>query len=75
MFTLATLSVPGHEEFLVTGAFAQGQLHNPLSKKMQGAVPKTRDEHKYKVEKYLRQIEGEKRMEANLKVVANAYIK
>nr|KAJ0192956.1 hypothetical protein LSAT_V11C800394640 [Lactuca sativa] len=33
-FTLATLNVPGHEEFLVTGAFAQGLLPGPLSKKM-----------------------------------------
>ena len=56
-----TLSVPGHEEFLVTGAFAQGLLPGPLSRKLQGTMPKSRDELKYRVEKYLRQIEGEKR--------------
>ena len=38
-FTLATLNVPGHEEFLVTGTFAQGLLPDPVSKKMQGTIP------------------------------------
>lgn len=38
-------------------------------------VPQSRDKLKYKVEKYLQQIEGEEGKEANLKVVANAYIK
>lgn len=33
-FTLATLSVPGHKEFLVTDAFTEGMLPEPLSKKM-----------------------------------------
>nr|KAJ0198296.1 hypothetical protein LSAT_V11C700382210 [Lactuca sativa] len=37
-FMLATLNVSGHEEFLVTGAFAQGLLLGPLSKKMQGTI-------------------------------------
>nr|KAJ0211899.1 hypothetical protein LSAT_V11C400157740 [Lactuca sativa] len=74
-FTLATLNVPGHEEFLVTGTFAQGLLSGPLSKKMQGTVPKSRDELKFRVEKYMRQIEGEERKEANIKVIANAYAK
>lgn len=42
---------------------------------MQGTIPQSRDKLKYKVEKYLRKIEGEERKEANLKSVANAYIK
>lgn len=53
-FTLTMLSIPGHEEFLVTGTFAQGLYPDPLSKKIQGTVPKTRDKLKYKVAKYLR---------------------
>ena len=44
-FTLTTLSVPGHEEFLVTGAFAQGLLPSPLSRKMQGTVSISRDKN------------------------------
>nr|KAJ0185445.1 hypothetical protein LSAT_V11C900463730 [Lactuca sativa] len=59
-FTHATLSVP------VTGAFAQGLL--PGLRKMQGTMPKSRDEIKYR-------IEGEEHKQANLKVVANAYLK
>ncbi|KAL7602771.1 hypothetical protein Lser_V15G16809 [Lactuca serriola] len=74
-FTLVTLSVPGHEVFLVTCAFTKGLLPGPLSRKMQGTVPKSRDELKYRVEKYPKKIEGEERKEANLKVVANAYLK
>lgn len=74
-FTSATLNVPGHEEFLVNGAFAYGPLHDPLSKKMQGMAPQSIDELKYSVKKYLWQIKGEEWKEANLKVVANAYIK
>lgn len=58
--------VPGNEEFLVTGAFTQGLLPCPLSKKMLAMVPQSRDEIKYRVEKYLRQIEGEERKENNL---------
>ena len=42
---------------------------------MQGTVPKSRDELKYRVEKYLRQIEGEERKQAKLKAIANAYLK
>lgn len=42
---------------------------------MQKIVPNTRDELKYQVEKYLKQIEGEERKEANLKFVASAYLK
>nr|KAJ0195476.1 hypothetical protein LSAT_V11C700368730 [Lactuca sativa] len=48
---------------------------SPLSRKMQGTVPKSRDEVKYRVEKYLRKIEGEERKEANLKFVLKAYLK
>nr|KAJ0227046.1 hypothetical protein LSAT_V11C100019440 [Lactuca sativa] len=59
IFTLATLNILGHDEFLVTGAFAQGLLPGPLSKKMQEMVPQSRDE--------LKQIESEERKEANLK--------
>ena len=58
------MSVPDLEEFLVTGAFAQGLLSGLLSKKMQGIVLKSRDELKYRVEKYLRQNEGEERKKA-----------
>ena len=61
---MTTLNVLGHEEFLVTGAFTQGLLSVPLSKKMQGTVPYSRDELKCRVEKYLRQIEGDERKEA-----------
>lgn len=53
-FTSSTLNIPGHEEFLVTGVFAQGLLTDPLSKKMQGTVPQLRDEIKDRVDKYLR---------------------
>lgn len=74
-FTLTTLSIPGDEEFLVTGAFSKGLLPGSLSRKMQGIVPKSRDELEYRVEKYLRKIEGEERKQANLKVVANVYLK
>lgn len=74
-FTLATLSVPCHEKVLITGTFTQELLPSPLSKKMQGIVPKTKDELKYQVEKYLRQIEGEERKEAKLRVVENKYFK
>ncbi|CAI9287287.1 unnamed protein product [Lactuca saligna] len=74
-FTLATLSDPGHEEFLVTSTFAQGLLTGPLSGKMQGTIPKSRDELKYRVEKYFRLIKGEEHKQANLKVVLNAYHK
>lgn len=38
-------------------------------------VTQSRYERKYKVEKYLRQIKGEERKEANLNIVASAYIK
>nr|KAJ0194369.1 hypothetical protein LSAT_V11C800447410 [Lactuca sativa] len=68
-------SVPGHEEFLVTGTFAQGLLLGPLSRKMQGTEPNSRDELTYRVEKYLRKIKGEERKQANLNVVVNAYLK
>ncbi|KAL7589191.1 hypothetical protein Lser_V15G38099 [Lactuca serriola] len=74
-FTLATLNVPGHEEFLVTGAFARGLLPGHLSRKMQGTIPRSRDELKFCVDKYSRQFEEEERKEANLKVVANTYLK
>lgn len=74
-FTLATLSMLGHEQFLVIGAFAQGLLSSHLSKKMQGIVPKTRDKLKYRVERYLRQFDGEEQKEENIKAVAKAYIK
>ena len=53
-FTLVTLSIPGHEEFLVTGAFTQGLLPGPMSRKMQGTMQKYRYKLKYRVEKYLR---------------------
>ena len=42
---------------------------------MQGTSPRSRDELKFHVEKYMKQIEGEERKEANLKAVANTYIK
>ncbi|XP_023734606.1 uncharacterized protein LOC111882474 [Lactuca sativa] len=64
--TLATLNVPGHEEFLVTGAFAQGLLLGPLSKNMQGIVPRSREKLKFRVEKYLIKIEGEEQKEAHI---------
>ena len=51
-FTLATLNVQGHGEFLVTGAFSQGLLPNPLSKKMQGTVPPKVDKEKGKYCEY-----------------------
>lgn len=38
-------------------------------------MPKSRDKLKYRVEKYLMQIKGEERKEANLKAVLNAYLK
>ena len=53
-FTLATLDVPDHKEFHITGAFAQHLLIVLLSKKMQGMVPQSGDELKYRVNKYLR---------------------
>lgn len=74
-FMLAALNVPVHKEFLVIGAFVQGLLLELLSKNMYGTVPQLREEIKYRVEKYLWQIEGEERKETNLKVVANVYIK
>ncbi|KAL7594930.1 hypothetical protein Lser_V15G30230 [Lactuca serriola] len=74
-FTLVTLSVPSYKEILVTAAFAQELLPGPLLRKIQGTVPKSRDKLKYRVEKYLRKIEEEERKQANLKVVANAYLK
>ena len=46
-----------------------------MSKKMQGTVQQSRDELKYRFDTYFRQIEGEKRKEANLKAITNAYIK
>lgn len=46
-FTLVTLNVPGHEEFLVTSTFTQDLLPDPLSKKMLGKLPQSRDELKY----------------------------
>nr|KAJ0218292.1 hypothetical protein LSAT_V11C300102610 [Lactuca sativa] len=73
--SIPTLNVPGHEEFLVTAAFAQGLLPGPLSRKMQGTVSRSIDELNFCVEKYLRQIDGEERKEANLKVVGNTYLK
>ena len=69
------LNIPGHEELLVTGPFAQGLLHGPLLKNMQGMVPQLRDELKYRVEKYLTKIKGGERKEVNLKFFANAYTK
>ena len=42
---------------------------------MKEIVPKSRDELKYRVEKYLRQIKGKELKEANIKVVANGYLK
>lgn len=69
------LNVPGYEEFLVTSAFTQWLLPDPLSNKMQGTVPWSRDELKYRVEKYLTKIEGEEKKEANLKVVPSVYTK
>lgn len=69
------LNILGHEEFPVTGPFAQGLLPSPFSKKMQEMVPQSRDELKYRVKKCLRQIKGEERKEANLKAIANTYIK
>lgn len=61
IFTLERLYISVHDEFLVTGTFTQGLLPNHLSKKMQGMIPQSRDELKYRVEKYLRQIECEER--------------
>nr|KAJ0190532.1 hypothetical protein LSAT_V11C800446390 [Lactuca sativa] len=66
-FTLATLDVPDHKEFHITGAFAQHLLIVLLSKKMQGMVPQSGDELKYR-------IESEERKEGNLKAVVNKYI-
>lgn len=66
---------PSREEFLVTSAFAQGLLLGPMSIKMQGTMPKSRDELKYMVEKYLLQIEVEERKQANSKDVVNTYLK
>lgn len=74
-FTLTTLNVPDHEEFLVIGAFTQGLPPGLLSKKMQRTIPQSRDELNYIVEKYLRQIKGVERKEANLKVGSSVYIK
>lgn len=74
-FMLEILNVPVHEELLVFGTFAQRLLPDPLSKKMKGTVPQSRDKIKYRVKKYLRQIEGDGRKEANLKAVTNTYIK
>lgn len=69
------LNVLGHKEFLVTGALAQGLLPIHLPKDTQGMVPQSGDELKYRVEKYLKQVKGGERKEANLKAIANVYIK
>nr|KAJ0221700.1 hypothetical protein LSAT_V11C200066500 [Lactuca sativa] len=53
-FNPATLSIPDHKEYLVTGAFDQGLLPGPLSRKTHRTMPKSRDALKYRVEKYLR---------------------
>lgn len=69
------LNVPSHEQFQVIGAFPQGLFPDPPSNKMQGMEPRSRDELKYMIEKYLRQIKGEERKEANLKAIVNTYIR
>ena len=51
------------------------QTTEPREWKRLKTIPKSRDELKYRVEKYVRHIEGEERILENLKAVANDYLK
>ncbi|KAL4591543.1 hypothetical protein LXL04_004512 [Taraxacum kok-saghyz] len=66
---------PGHANYLVIDAFTQGLLPGPFSKKMQGWVPSTRHELKFRVEVFVRKLVGQESKEANLKAVFETYIK
>ncbi|KAL7603871.1 hypothetical protein Lser_V15G20002 [Lactuca serriola] len=68
-FINATLDVPGHEEGLIAVAFTWGLLPGPLSQKLMGKKPQTRAELKERVERYLRQEEGEAAKQAYLNVM------
>ncbi|XP_023771606.1 uncharacterized protein LOC111920247 [Lactuca sativa] len=65
-FINAMLDVPGHDEGLIVGAFTWGLLPGPLSQKLMGKKPLTRAELKERVERYLRQEDGEAAKQAYL---------
>ncbi|KAL7593465.1 hypothetical protein Lser_V15G35586 [Lactuca serriola] len=65
-FTNTTLDVLGHEKGLIAGAFTWGLLPGPLSQKLMGKKPLTRAELKERVERYLRQEDGEAAKQAYL---------
>lgn len=69
-FINATLDVPGHDEGLIAGAFTWGLLPGPLSQKLMGKKPLTRAKLKERVERYLRQEEGEAAKQAYLNAMA-----
>ncbi|XP_052621375.1 uncharacterized protein LOC128127078 [Lactuca sativa] len=68
-FTNATLDVPGHDKGLIARAFTWGLLPVPLSQKLMGKKPLTRVELKERVERYLRQEDGEAAKQAYLNVM------
>ncbi|XP_052626823.1 uncharacterized protein LOC128133427 [Lactuca sativa] len=69
-FINVTLDVSGHEEGLIAGAFTWGLLPGPLSQKLMGNKPLTRAELKERVERYLRQEDGEAAKQAYLNAMA-----
>ncbi|XP_023762218.1 uncharacterized protein LOC111910623 [Lactuca sativa] len=68
-FTNATLDTSGHEEGLIVGDFTWGLLPGPLSQKLIGKNPPTRAKLKERVERYLRQKEGEVAKQAYLNAI------
>nr|KAJ0216070.1 hypothetical protein LSAT_V11C300135490 [Lactuca sativa] len=65
-FINATLDVLGHDEGLIAGAFTWGLFPGPLSQKLMGKKPLTRAKLKERVERYLRQEDGEAAKQAYL---------
>ena len=74
-FTNATPDDLGHSEGLIAGAFTWGLLPRPLSQKLMGEKPQTRAELKEKVERYLRQKEGEVTKQAYLNTMTASVTK
>nr|KAJ0202128.1 hypothetical protein LSAT_V11C600303100 [Lactuca sativa] len=73
VFINATLDVPGHDEGLIAGAFTWGLLPGPLSQKLMGMSPLTQAELKERVERYLRQQDGEAAKQAYLNAMATRH--
>nr|KAJ0210057.1 hypothetical protein LSAT_V11C400196130 [Lactuca sativa] len=72
-FTNATLDVPRHEEGLIAGAFTWGTPTRSFIAKLMGKKPQTRVELKERVERYLRQEEGEAAKQAYLNAMTTKH--